>query len=67
MKTKQVGDRIAWHVEGAYDEIEKGEVAVILEWPFTGGVRAYGVKPDNRHIVYCIVKVDSVVEEAEND
>jgi hypothetical protein len=67
MKNAKVGDRISWHVEGSFEDIETGIVVLILEWPFTGGVRAYGVRPDNPTIIYSRVNIDLVVEEAEHD
>jgi len=62
-KTKAVKDSIRWHIEGTLDGVAEGEIVEILEWPISGGVRAYVVSRDHPTIKVSIVPIDWVVEE----
>ena len=67
MAIKKIGDRIRWRIEGTLDEVGEGEVVVLFTGPITDKVMRYGVRPDNPHIVFSIVPIEKVIEEAEDD
>ena len=67
MKTKAIGERLCWHIEGTLNETVWGTIIALLGFHHTEGVRAYVVKPDDLLLLASIIPTYEVVEGKEDD